>query len=235
MTTQRIYSHSLVGFLVLALSVVLGAGGCGTSSSTGWRAVESDNQVPGLAGSEGMTYAEDDAEMVCDEPTADEYETSMPMGYQEPGYSDTMESGTVTDDESSDATTCYDEEEASTEVTEESGMVEEDSNYDDAAWTPVVTEEEDTSSQNNDMDDGSMTTTTDEEEIGDPTVSEESNDETTETPGVTEEEGTSAQTDEGSSNTVAPWIGGEDEMSDPNPDDTTSDIDDTSDDAPVSD
>lgn len=248
MTTQRIDNRSMVGFLVVAL-LVLGAGGCGNSSSTARRAIETDNQVPGWIGAEGVTYAdEENAGMICDEPTADEYETGMPMGYQEPGYSDTMETGIGTDDEygpgqtedmDEESTSCYGEEGESTEITEESGMVDEDDSTDrDVDWTPAVTEEEE-SSQNNDMDESSMMpSTVEQEEDGNQMISEDSSDETGETSAVTDEEGTSPQTEgngEGDSNTVAPWISGEDQtMPDPDGDDTISESDST-DDAPVDD
>ncbi len=240
MTTQRTYRHSLVGFLALALLVVLGAGGCGNSSSTKGQAFEADNQVYGLVDAEGTTYVEDDAEMICDEPTADECEIDTPLGYREPGYSDTMETGTVTDEmdsESSESTSCYEDEDVSTEVSEEYGMVEEDdSSCHEEAWTPALTDGDDASSQNNDMEDSSLTPTADQEETEDPVVSEESSDETGETAAVSDEEDMSVSTEEGDSDTSTPWIGGEDEtVPDSNPDDTMSDLPDTSDDGPVSD
>jgi hypothetical protein len=204
MTTQRLYSYSLMAFLVVAL-LALGTGGCGNSGATARRPIETGNQVPAWVGTDGMNYAEQDAGMIGDEPTGEEYEADVPMGYREPGYSDTMDTGTVADDESSEAMTCYGEEETSTEGTEEC-----------------------------DMDDGSTMPLGDEEEEGDPMISEDSGDETGEGSAVIEEDGTAPQTeDESYSDTVAPYIGGEDETApDPNVDDPMSD---TADDAPVGD
>ncbi len=226
MTTQRVYS--LVGFLVLALFMVLGTGCCGDCTAKKQHAIETDNQVSEMAVTEGITYAEDDAETICDEPTGEEYEGTMPMGYREPGYSDTAETGMVTDDESCEAATtsmrCYDEEESSTEVTEERGMVdEEDSTYRNEARTPAVTEEEDISAENSDE--------WDKESVA--------RDETGEDSAVMEEEGTSTaadNTDEGYSGTVAPYIGSEDETpTDPNLHDMDSDAGDTSSEGPADD
>ncbi len=225
MTTQRMYS--LVGCLVLALLVVLGTGCCGDHTTKKSHAIETDNQVPEMAVMEGITYAEDDAETICDEPTGEEYEGTMPMGYREPGYSDTAETGMVTDDESCEATTtsmrCYDEEQSSTEVMEERGMVDDDESvYQDEALTPAVTEEEDISAENSDE--------WNEENVA--------RDETGADSAVMEEETSTVadNTDEGYSETVAPYIGSEDETpTDPNLNDMSSDTGDTSSEVPADD
>jgi len=206
MATQYGYSRSLAAVLFVALLVLL-YGGCAKSTSTSHVAVTSANSDAGGSCSAGIvSEGEDGAMRVYDEPAMGESEAGTFLGYRDPDY--TGEAWTPTVSEEEIASGRYGD-------TDEgySGMVMPASNGYEEEGAPTMHEEPTTYLQETGMSVG------DDKPLYEETPSTEPGDTDEYAPGQTDE------MDSDRSDTVTPWLEGENSeavMSD-SPDTATTD------------